>query len=139
MAEAALPEIDWEPLIAAALAARDEAYAPYSHFQVGAALRTSDGSIVAGCNVENRSFGLTLCAERVAIGAAVAAGKRAIEAVVVVTETDPPSPPCGLCRESLAEFAEGDLPVLLVNTAGARRLHRLGELLPFPFEFPASE
>ena len=96
--------MDWEPLVEAAWAAREHAYAPYSNFPVGAALLVEDGRIFAGCNVENLSYGLTNCAERVAIGAAVAAGARGFLAVVVVAETKEPISPCGACRQVLAEF-----------------------------------
>jgi cytidine deaminase len=131
------PRVDWEPLIAAARAARERAYAPYSRFAVGAALLMEDGSIVAGCNVENRSYGLTLCAERNAMGAAVARGLRAPRAVAVVTDTSPPSPPCGMCRETLQELADPGLPILLVNPAGERVERTLGEIFPYPFVLPA--
>ncbi len=126
---------DWEPLIEAASAARERAYAPYSKFLVGAAIATDDGTIYSGCNVENRTFGLTVCAERVAMGTAVADGRTDIRAVVVVADAAPPAPPCGLCRETLTEFGSPDLPVLLVNTSGERVEYRLGDLLPHPFEF----
>lgn len=126
--------MDWEPLIAAALGARERAYAPFSGYRVGAALSTAEGAIVAGANVENRSFGLSICAERSAVVAAVAAGHRSFTAAVVVTESSPPAAPCGLCRETLAEFARS-LPILLVNPQGERRLVDLAELLPMPFEW----
>lgn len=128
--------MDWEPLVAAARTARERAYAPFSRFRVGAAVESEDGSVHAGCNVENRSFGATICAERVALTAAVAAGAGAPRAVVVLTETDPPAPPCGLCLQVLAELGAPELPILLVGAAGARRQVRLGDLLPEPFEFP---
>jgi len=128
--------VNWEPLIETARKARSKAYAPYSRFKVGAALQTADGEIYAGCNVENRTFGLTVCAERVAMGTAVADGNSQITAVAVITDTDPPAPPCGLCRETLTEFGSPDLPILLVNTEGDRVEYRLSELLPHPFEFP---
>jgi len=132
-------DIDWQDLVEAASMARRNAHAPYSRFQVGAAVLADDGSIHAGCNVENRSFGATICAERSAVTSAVAAGAKRLRAVVVVTDTKPPSPPCGLCREVLAEFADGDLPVLAVNPAGGEVRFRLGELFPHPFEFPVPE
>jgi cytidine deaminase len=131
--------IDWEPLLAAAHEARARAYAPYSRFPVGAALLMEDGSIVAGCNVENRSYGLTLCAERNAVGAAVARGLRVPRAAVVVTDTAPPSPPCGMCRETLQELASPALPILLVSTRGERVERTLGELFPHPFVLPPRE
>ncbi|MGH9381170.1 MAG: cytidine deaminase [Thermoanaerobaculia bacterium] len=127
----------WDQLIAAAADVRARAYAPYSSFRVGAALRTADGAVFTGCNVENRSFGLALCAERAALAAMVAAGRREPEALVVVTGIDPPAAPCGLCREALAEFAP-DLPILLVSEQGTRREVRLAELLPDRFQLPPS-
>jgi cytidine deaminase len=128
--------VDWEPLIAAAREAAARAHAPYSRFPVGAALLMEDGSIVAGCNVENRSYGLTMCAERTAIGAAVARGLTRPRALAVTTTSAPPSAPCGMCRETLREFAS-DLPVLLVNPDGERVETSLAALLPLPFELPA--
>ena len=102
---------------------------------MGAALLLEDGSVVAGCNVENRSYGLTMCAERTAIGAAVSRGLTRPRALAVVTTTAPPSAPCGMCRETLREFAE-DLPILLVNPEGRRVETTLAELRPFPFALP---
>ncbi len=127
--------VDLEPLIAAAHAVRERAYAPYSRFTVGAALLMEDGSIVTGCNVENRSFGLSLCAERNAVTAAVARGLRVPHALVVVTTTSPPSAPCGMCRETLRELV-ADLPILLVNPQGERLERTLAALLPDSFVFP---
>ena len=127
--------MDWQPLIDRALECRARAHAPYSGFLVGAAILTSDGSIHGGCNVENRVLGLTLCAERVALGAAVASGAGKPVAVAVVTDTQPPAAPCGQCRDSLAEFNE-DIPVMLVNLEGDRQEMRLGDLLPNPFHLP---
>lgn len=124
--------MDWDPLVAAAEQARSRAYAPYSRFAVGAAVLMGDGSIHPGCNVENRSYGLTICAERVALAAAVVRGERQPRAIAVVTDTDPPSPPCGLCLQALAELAE-DLPILLANPQGDRQEVRLSQLLPNPF------
>lgn len=123
----------WTPLLEAAWKARAHAHAPYSHFQVGAALLTTSGDIVAGCNVENAAYPVTLCAERGALSAAVAAGLRpgGLVAAVVVTDVAALTPPCGACRQALAEFAEA-LPVLLANR-GARELHRLEDLLPHSF------
>ncbi|MFN7941164.1 MAG: cytidine deaminase [Thermoanaerobaculia bacterium] len=125
--------MDWEPLLAAAAAARAYSYSPFSHFAVGAAVQSADGTIFAGTNVENRSYGLALCAERAAVAAAVAAGHRDFRAAVVLAASTPPAPPCGLCRETLAEFCGPDLPILLANLQGARRQVRLGELFPDPF------
>jgi cytidine deaminase len=127
--------MDWEPLIAAAAAARAKAYAPYSRFPVGAAVLMEDGSIHAGANVENCIPTLSACAERNALAAAVSAGLRSPRALVVVTETSPPARPCGLCRQALAEFAR-DLPILAVNPGGEREETSLAELLPYPFSLP---
>lgn len=126
--------IDWEPLIFAARAARKKAYAPYSRFEVGAAVLAADGSIYAGANVENRTFGLSLCAERVAVASAVAAGRRTFQAIAVASDADPPARPCGLCLETLSEFAP-DLPILLVNPRDAREILTLRQLFPQPFVF----
>lgn len=128
--------MDWEPLIRAASAARQRAHAPYSRFTVGAAIRTRRGDVYAGCNVENRSYGATVCAERVALGSALAAGERQLTAVLVLAEASPPAPPCGICLQCLAELAAPDLPVRLVNPGGETRDLRLAELLPHPFELP---
>lgn len=114
-------------LIAAAWQTREMAYAPYSNFQVGAALLASDGQVFTGCNVENISYGLTNCAERVAIGAAVAAGVRDFEKVVVVADTAEPISPCGACRQVLAEF--GVKTVILANRARSIGFS-MEELLP---------
>ena len=124
---------DWAPLLAAAWAARDNAYAPYSGFRVGAALLRRDGAVVAGCNNENASYPLSLCAERTAIGAAVASCMKPgdLVALVVVTEAEKLTPPCGACRQVIAEFAE-QAPVLLANRHG-RALHHMEALLPHAF------
>jgi cytidine deaminase len=116
-----------DELIAAAWDAREMAYAPYSNFHVGAALLAGDGRIFPGCNVENISYGLTNCAERVAMGAAIAAGARSFEKVVVVADTAQPISPCGACRQVLAEF--GVKTVILVNRT-ERVEFPLEELLP---------
>jgi cytidine deaminase len=128
--------VNWEPLVGAAVEARQQAYQPYSSFAVGAAVRTRSGKIFRGCNIENRTFGLTLCAERVAVAAAIVEGERDFEAAVVVTDVEPPAPPCGLCREVLTEFGNPDLPILLVNLSGDREEYRLRDLLPNPFLLP---
>jgi len=127
--------IDWEPLVAAAWEVCERAHAPYSRFAVGAALLMEDGSIVTGCNVENRSYGLSLCAERNAVTAAVGRGLKRPQAVVVVTSSSPPSAPCGMCRETLRELVE-DVPILLVNPEGERLERTLAKLLPDSFVFP---
>ncbi len=121
----------WEPLLEAAWAARARAHAPYSRFQVGAALAFGGGEVVGGCNVENAAYPLCTCAERVAICAAVARGLTQPLALVVVTEADRLTPPCGACRQVLIEFAER-LPILLAN-GRERSLHRLEDLLPEAF------
>lgn len=127
---------DLAPLIAAAMQARSRAYAKHSGFSVGAALRTASGEIFAGCNVENISYGLTICAERAAVFAAVAAGQRQFSALAMVA--DGGVTPCGACRQVLAEFCD-DLPIYLVDTANADRMEevRLRELLPRAFQFEA--
>jgi cytidine deaminase len=116
----------------AAMAVRENAYAPYSRFRVGAAVRAG-GRLFTGCNVENASYGLTVCAERAAVAAAAAAGIRRLDAVAVASGTSPPTPPCGMCLQTLAEFAGPELPVLLVGARGSREETTLGELLPHAF------
>src|SRR5450432_4071326 len=116
-------------LIEKARAAREQAYAPYSRFAVGAALRTKSGRVFVGCNVENLSFGLTICAERVAVGAAVAAGEREFEALAVVADSREPVTPCGACRQVLAEFSS-TLPVCSANLEGAVYESCIADLLP---------
>jgi cytidine deaminase len=126
-----------DELVAAAEAVREHAYAPYSHFKVGAALRGASGQIFIGCNVENASFGLTLCAERLAVAAAVAAGEREFAAIAVVAGGRVVVPPCGMCRQALAEFAGSELPIIL-STPGKSRAKRktttLGQLMPLRFD-----
>lgn len=126
--------MDWTELLEAATKVRARAYCPYSGFPVGAAILTEDGAIFEGCNIEHRTYGLTVCAERVATFSAVARGHRALKAVAVVTDTSPPSAPCGQCREVLSEFGTPDLPVLLANLQGEQVEYALRELLPHPFE-----
>ncbi len=119
-------------LAAAAREVRRRAYAPYSRFRVGAAV-SADGVIHLGCNVENASYGLTVCAERAAVLAAIAAGARRIDAVAVASGTATPTPPCGMCLQTLAEFAGPELPVVLAGARGARVETTLGALLPRAF------
>ena len=116
-------------LIELATAARENAYAPYSNFAVGAALLCEDGEVFLGCNVENISFGLTCCAERVALGAAVVAGQRAFRCIAVVADTDEPVSPCGACRQVMAEF-NPSLRILLATLRGGFVEYSLSELLP---------
>src|SRR5438067_495201 len=120
-------------LLEAARAARLRALAPFSHFQVGAALETDDGQVITGCNVENATYGLTLCAERVAVFKAISEGHRQFVRVAVVADTEQPTPPCGACRQILWEFG-GDLEVILGNLEGEKARYRLRELLPHPFD-----
>lgn len=124
--------MDWDRLIAAATAARANSYSPYSNFPVGAALLMEDGSIFAAANVENCIPALSICAERNAMAAAASAGQRRPVAVAVVTDTSPPSRPCGLCRQTLTEFAD-DLPILMCNPQGEREEVRLSEIFPQRF------
>lgn len=118
-----------ERWIAAAQAARENAHVPYSHFKVGAALVAKDGRVFPGCNVENISFGLTMCAERVALGRAIADGVREFAAMVIVADTDRPVSPCGACRQVLAEFNQ-ELEIYLCTMKGERERFGLAELLP---------
>ncbi len=139
---AAWESIDWEALVDAAVRCREQAYAPYSDFRVGAALLARNGAIYIGCNVENRVLGLSLCAERGALSAAVADGQRSLLAMALATGAAPPSAPCGQCRDALAEFG-CDLPVVSV-TAGVHasshwRRFTLHELLPAPFVLDREE
>lgn len=124
---------DFGSLLEAARTAREQAYAPYSRFAVGAALRTKSGRVFTGCNVENLSFGLTICAERAAVFSAVAAGEREFEALAVVADSREPVTPCGACRQVLAEFAPS-LPVCSANLQGAVFESSIAELLPRPKE-----
>jgi cytidine deaminase len=120
-------------LFTTARAAFDRALADYSRFKVGAALETADGQIVSGCNIENASYGLTMCAERVAMFKALSEGHRAFRRVLIVTDTAEPTPPCGACRQILWEFG-GDLEILLANLTGVTATYRLGTLLPIAFD-----
>ena len=122
-----------QQLLEAARQARLRAHAPYSKFLVGAALLTADGQVVTGCNVENASYGLTMCAERVAAFKAVSDGHRAFALVAVVAETETLTPPCGACRQVLWELC-GDVPVVLGNLGGASETYQLRDLLPHAFD-----
>lgn len=122
-------KVDFTPLIADALQARERAYAPYSHFTVGAALKTRNGRVFTGCNIENLSYGLTICAERADVFAAVAAGEREFEALAVVADSLSPVTPCGACRQVLAEFSPS-LPVCSANLEGKVYTSSIAELLP---------
>ena len=122
-----------DTLIAAAKQARENAHAPYSNFRVGAALRARSGRIYTGCNVENATYGLTVCAERVAIFKAISEGERGFNAIVVVAQTDVLTPPCGACRQIIWEFC-GDVEVILANLKGQMEVHRMSELFPRPFD-----
>jgi len=126
--------IPWKKLFALARSVRLHAYAPYSKFRVGAAVFTVDGSLFGGCNVENSSYGVSSCAERNALCAAVSAlGAQRIAAVAIVTQTERPCPPCGSCRQMLAEFASAGLPVRSRTLKGRQASYRLEELLPSAF------
>jgi cytidine deaminase len=120
-------------LVAAARRAREHADAAFSHFKVGAALETADGTVITGCNIENATYGLTICAERVAMFKALSEGHRAFTRVAVVADTEAPTPPCGACRQILWEFG-GNLEVLLANLTHEKGTHKLKDLLPLPFD-----
>lgn len=123
---------EWAALREAARSARERAYAPYSGFAVGAAVLAGDGRVFAGCNVENGSYGLSCCAERVALFQAVAAGARDFRAILVLADTPEPVRPCGACRQVMAEFG-ADWHVAMENTAGRRDVLRVADLLPLAF------
>jgi len=123
-------------MMLSAQTAKNRAYAPYSRFRVGAALLGKSGRIYTGCNVENRSYGLTVCAERNAVAQAIAAGEKEFVSIVIASDASPPAPPCGACREVLAEFSE-DLPITLVGKDDTRKEFRLDKLLPERFQFKA--
>jgi cytidine deaminase len=129
---------EYDTLIAAARQARENAHAPYSNFRVGAALRAKSGRIYTGGNVESASYGLTCCAERVAIFKAISEGERGFDAIAVVTDAATPAPPCGACRQVIWEFC-GDVPVLLANLQGRVTHERAGKLLPHPFDLSSSQ
>ena len=128
-----MPDIDWDALRDKAREVMRRAYVPYSKYPVGVAGLVDDGRIVSGCNVENASYGLTLCAERVAVFKAVSEGLREFDAIAVVADAPRPTAPCGACRQILWEFC-GDIPVHIVGRSGRRRTVRMAELMPLPFD-----
>jgi cytidine deaminase len=131
--KASLPGSDANALIAAARRARRYARAPYSRFKVGAALETTAGTIVTGCNLENATYGMSMCAERVAMFKALSEGHRHFRRVAIVTDTQAASPPCGACLQVLWEFG-GNLDVILANLRRETGRHTLSDLLPVPFD-----
>lgn len=124
---------DTGALIAAATKVRENAHAKFSNFKVGAALHSASGTIFTGCNVENATYGLTVCAERVAIFKAISEGERRFDAIAVVTDTDTLTPPCGACRQLIWEFC-GDIPVTLANLKGKSETMQMSQLFPKPFD-----
>ncbi len=120
-------------LVDAARDARERAVADYSGFKVGAAVETVDGHIITGCNIENATYGLTICAERVAMFKALSEGHRTFSRIAVVADTETPTPPCGPCRQIVWEFA-GDIEVVLANRVRVTATHQMSELLPHPFD-----
>ena len=120
-------------LIDAATKVRENSYAPFSNFRVGAAIETEDGQIIDGCNVESASYGLTVCAERVAIWKAISEGKRKIKHIAVVADTEELTPPCGVCRQIIWEFG-GDIPVIFANLHGKVETVQMKDLLPRAFD-----
>jgi len=124
---------DFDALVGAARSARVHAVAPYSTFAVGAAVLTAGGLIYTGVNVESASYGLTICAERVALFKALSEGARDVVAVAVVTDTLTPTPPCGACRQVLWEYC-GDVPIVLANLTTVIARHQMADLLPAPFD-----
>ena len=125
-------------LIEQAETAREKAVAPYSKFKVGAALATKSGTIYTGCNIENASYGLTMCAERVAVFKAVSEGEKEFESIAIVADTDELTPPCGPCRQIIHEFC-GDIPVILANLKGETETVPMNELLPRAFDVKSLE
>lgn len=128
-------ELDQESRERLVLAARDAmrlSYSPYSHYPVGAALLLADGRVMQAANIENAAYPVSLCAERAAVAAALAAGSREFRAIAVASRGDPPAPPCGACRQVLSEFNPG-LPVLVAGESGAATLYNLQDLLPWSF------
>jgi cytidine deaminase len=128
-----MPLSEFDGLISTAKAARENAHARFSNFKVGAAVRTVSGKVFGGCNVENATYGLTVCAERVAIFKAISEGERAFDAIAVVTDTGTLTPPCGACRQLIWEFC-GDVPVVMSNLEGKVEVLKMRELFPKPFD-----
>lgn len=126
-------ENDHETLLNAARAVREIAFAPYSNFKVGAAVESEDGTIYTGCNVESASYGLTVCAERVAIWKAISEGEKKFNRIAVVVDTETLTPPCGVCRQIIWEFC-GDVPVILANLQDVTETVQMSELLPRAFD-----
>ena len=133
MLERGLSSMNKEQLLAQSKIARENAYVPYSKFPVGAALLAEDGTVFHGCNVENASYGLTNCAERTAIFKAVSQGVKKFKAIAIVADTEGPCAPCGACRQVIAEFCDGDMPVYLTNLKGDVLETTVEKLLPGAF------
>ena len=128
-----MSEQDFQPLIEAALNARQQSVAPFSGFLVGAALKTDTGKVYTGCNVESASYGLTVCAERVAIWKALSEGERHFSELAVVADTETLTPPCGTCRQIIWEFARG-AKIVFANLHGDSEIFQIGDLLPRAFD-----
>jgi cytidine deaminase len=124
---------EYDSLVAQAKQSRENAHAPFSNFRVGAAVRANSGRIFGGCNVENATYGLTVCAERIAIFKAISEGERGFDAIAVSTDTDTLTPPCGACRQIIWEFC-GDVPVILSNLKGKIETIQMRDLFPKPFD-----
>jgi cytidine deaminase len=120
-------------LVKEAKKVRENAHAPYSDYKVGAAILASSGKIYRGCNIENSSYGMTVCAERVALGCAISNGEKELTAIAIVTDDDPPATPCGACRQVLSEFQK-NLIIISANLSGQQVLFRLSDLIPHPFQ-----
>lgn len=120
-------------LVATARRVRELAHAPFSRFKVGAALETADGAVITGCNVENATYGLTVCAERVAVWKALSEGESDFRRIAIATASEELTPPCGACRQILWEYC-GDIEIFLANTRGGAARFRLARLLPLPFD-----
>lgn len=127
------PAIPWERMFSEAKRSQRRAYAPYSTFSVGAAVLTDDNRVIAGCNIENSSYGLSICAERCAVAQAIATGSKRIRAIAIVANVRQPCPPCGLCRQMLSEFADATLPIKSQDKSGRESTHTLEQLFPVPF------